>query len=142
MTGRPRHTVRRGDVWAFDVDGTLVGSVRSDVLRPGAREVLAALDHHGAVCLLWSAGGADHAGRMAARHGFEDLIVACYGKEARDADGRYVTTHFPAHHRPSIFVDDAPDDLPLGSTVIAVPQFIGGNPADHTLRSLLAGFET
>jgi phosphoglycolate phosphatase-like HAD superfamily hydrolase len=133
--------VRPGAVWAFDVDGTLVGSVRSDVLRPGVLELLQALGRRTVVCVVWSAGGAAHARRMATVHGFHHLVTEFYGKDGRDGDARYVTHHFDDDHRPHVFVDDAPQDLPVGAIVIAVPQFIGGNPADRALTSLAAAID-
>ncbi|MDO8390380.1 MAG: HAD family hydrolase [Actinomycetota bacterium] len=128
-------------VWAFDVDGTLIGSIRSDVLRPGACELLATLVRSGASCVLWSAGGADYARRMAARHGIEHHFVAFYEKDRRDADGKYRVDHFAAHHQPHVFVDDSPIDLRDDVHTIAVPQFIGGNLADAGLSSLLRSLQ-
>jgi phosphoglycolate phosphatase-like HAD superfamily hydrolase len=124
-------------VWAFDVDGTIVGSIRSDVLRPGAAELVRTLGRRGVQCVLWSAGGADHARRMASRHGIDHHVVAYYGKERRDGDGRYELDHFAPAHRPDVLVDDAPTDLPASATVIAVPPFLGNNPADAALLVLL-----
>lgn len=126
-----------GAVWAFDVDGTLIGSIRSDVLRPGAVDLLTALGRAGARCVLWSAGGADYARRMAARHGIEDHFVAFYEKDVRDADGKYVVDHFELEHLPQVLVDDSTIDLREDICAIAVPQFIGGNPADTGLIDVL-----
>lgn len=132
----------RRPVWAFDVDGTLIGSIRSDRTRPGARELLEELDRRGVVVVVWSAGGEDYARRMASRHGFDDVVAAFYGKDGRGTDGRYLTDHFADEHRPLVFVDDVPDDLPHGARVVRVPQFFGSNNADaslHDVRAELAG---
>jgi phosphoglycolate phosphatase-like HAD superfamily hydrolase len=126
-----------GVVWAFDVDGTLIGSIRSGVLRPGADDLLSALASAGERCVLWSAGGAEYAQRMAAMHGIEPHFLAFYAKEARGSDGKYRVDHFEAAHRPHVFVDDSPTDLPDEFHTIAVPQFIGGNLADTGLVELL-----
>lgn len=127
--------MRPGAVWAFDVDGTLIGSVRSDVVRPGARELLDTLSRRQVRCVLWSAGGDDYADRIAAQHGL--VVAASYAKHTRDDAGRYRIDHFPGADRPDLFVDDSPADLPEAVPVIAVPQFIGGNPADRALWSLI-----
>lgn len=132
--------MRPGSVWAFDVDGTLIGSVRSDIVRPGAPELLLALGRRGVHCVLWSAGGEDYAERIAARHGF--VVVATYAKRERDARGRYTTDHFPPHHHPHLFVDDSPSDLPDDIAHIAVAQFIGGNRADRVLWSIIDDIES
>jgi phosphoglycolate phosphatase-like HAD superfamily hydrolase len=126
-----------GQVWAFDLDGTLIGSVRSDRLRPGAGELLWALRHRGATCVLWSAGGVDYAERQAAAHGIDCHFDAVYAKSGRGADGRYRIDHFAADHRPTTFVDDAPHDLPRGARIVAVRQFLGGNHADRELDQVL-----
>lgn len=39
-------------VWAFDVDGTLIGSIRSGVLRPAGCELLTALAARGVLAVL------------------------------------------------------------------------------------------
>ena len=44
-------------------------------LRPHARQVLAALHADGAVLVLWSAGGQEHARVMAARHDIAHLLA-------------------------------------------------------------------
>jgi long-chain acyl-CoA synthetase len=122
--------------WAFDVDGTLVGSIRADRARPGARELLAALAGRGDSVVLWSAGGAAYAARKAAEHGLDRWVTATYGKEQRGPDGRYFVDHFAPEHRPDRFVDDAPADLPAGADVVVVSQFLGGNAADCALVEL------
>lgn len=130
-----------GEVWAFDVDGTLVGSIRSDRLRPGAAELLAALRDRDVRCVLWSAGGHDYAVRKARQLGIDHLVVACYSKAGRDANGRYGVDHFDPVHRPDVFVDDVPGDLPLGAVIVAVAQFFGGNTADAELVRLLESLD-
>lgn len=134
--------VRPGHVWAFDVDGTLIGSIRSEILRPGAPELLVRLGALGVTCVLWSAGGGDYARRMAAAHRIDTRFAAFHAKGGRDAEARYTTDHFGEHHRPDVFVDDSPSDLPAHCTVLAVPQFMGGNPADGALWTVLAWLGT
>ena len=105
---RPR-PVRTDTLWIFDLDGTLIGSVRSDVLRPGAVELLDALAAGGSVCALWSAGGADYARRMAERHGLADRFVAIASKSVRSDGVRWDAPPFgwvPATTR-RVYVDDA-----------------------------------
>jgi phosphoglycolate phosphatase-like HAD superfamily hydrolase len=123
--------------WAFDVDGTLIGSIRSDRLRPGTTELLGALAARGVTCVLWSAGGDDYAARKAREHGIDHLVAACYSKDRRDADGRYVVEHFRSAHLPDVFVDDVPGDLPSAAAVVAVSQFFGSNTADGALVRVL-----
>jgi phosphoglycolate phosphatase-like HAD superfamily hydrolase len=126
-----------GGTWAFDVDGTLIGSIRSDVLRPGATDLLERLRHRGITCVLWSAGGGQYARRMATLHGIESLFEAFYSKGERDARGRYTTDRLAARHRPDVFVDDMPVDLPVGATVVTVAQFLGSNQADRALWEVM-----
>jgi hypothetical protein len=132
-----RDHATHGSVWAFDVDGTLIGSIRSDVLRPGANELLEALGWLGVSCILWSAGGKDYAQRMAERHGIAEAFVAFYAKDVRDVHSRYTVVHVASEHRPHVFVDDVPTDLPSDVPVLSVPQFMGGNPADTAFSSVL-----
>ena len=120
-------------IWAFDVDGTLIGSIRADVLRPGAAELLAAVRDRGITCTLWSAGGAEYARRSAERHGIAGHFEAFYAKGERGLGGRYSIDHFHRDHRITTFVDDSPVDLPLGAHVVTVSQFLGGNGADDAL---------
>jgi phosphoglycolate phosphatase-like HAD superfamily hydrolase len=131
--------------WTFDVDGTLIGSVRSDRLRPGAVELLEELTGRGVAIVLWSAGGDDYALRKAREHGIERFFAGFYAKARRDALGRYTVDHFAPEHRPAVFVDDSPIDLPVdmavdlpgGARIVAVAQFIGGNAADRGLFEVL-----
>jgi cation transport ATPase len=128
-------------IWAFDVDGTLIGSIRSDRLRPGTTELLQALADRGISCVLWSAGGHDYAERKANEHHIAHLFTAFYSKDRRDELARYLVDHFAAAHEPTTFVDDAPGDLPVGARVIGVSQFMGGNDADQGLCAILANLD-
>lgn len=132
-----RELARADAVWAFDVDGTLIGSVRSDVLRPGAVALLDALIRRGVTCVLWSAGGEDYARRMSAAHGLERMVAGYYTKHRHASASAYGVDHFAVAHRPHVFVDDAPADLPVDALILAVPQFIGGNVADRVLWEIV-----
>ena len=124
-------------VWVFDVDGTLIGSVRSDTLRPGAMELLGLLRASGATLVLWSAGGAGYAKNMLAQFRIDHYFAAFYSKDRRGPDGRYVVDHLRPEHRPGTLVDDYPVDVPKTPRVIGVPQFLGGNPHDLGLEGPL-----
>ncbi len=124
-------------VWAFDVDGTLIGSIRGGSLRPGTAELLLALAARSVICVLWSAGGAEYARRRATQHQIDRHFVAFYGKGERDLRDRYSSDHFDAAHQPTVFIDDSPIDLPLGARIFTVTQFLGNNPADRVLFGLL-----
>jgi hypothetical protein len=124
-------------VWLFDVDGTLIGSVRSDRLRPGAIELLKQLRANGTACVVWSAGGAEYAQRMLARFDALQYFCCFYSKEERGKDRRYLIDHILPEHRPGTFVDDYPQDVPELGRVIAVPQFLGGNDRDKGLAEAL-----
>ena len=124
-------------VWVFDVDGTLIGSVRSDVLRPGAMELLDRLRDAGATLVVWSAGGAGYAKNMLAQFRIDHYFAAFYGKDRRGPDGRYLVDHLRPEHRPGTLVDDYPGDVPDGPRVIRVSQFLGGNPHDTGLQGVL-----
>jgi phosphoglycolate phosphatase-like HAD superfamily hydrolase len=131
-------------LWIFDLDGTLIGSIRSDVLRPGAVELLDALTKRGSPCALWSAGGADYARRMAERHGLADRFVGFASKSGRRADGRWDAPSFgsvpPAIRR--VYVDDAPAEVPIDGVTVPVRQFMGGNASDGVLHDLATHIET
>ena len=124
-------------VWLFDVDGTLIGSVRSDVLRPGAIELLGRLRDAGVTPVLWSAGGAEYAKNMLAQFRIDHCFAAFYSKDRRGPDGRYLVDHLRPEHRPGTLVDDYPGDVPDQPRVIGVPQFLGGNPHDTGLGRAL-----
>ena len=124
-------------VWVFDVDGTLIGSVRSDTLRPGAMELLGLLRASGATLVLWSAGGARYAKNMLAQFRIDHYFAAFYSKDRRGSDGRYVVDHLRPEHRPGTLVDDYPGDVPDRPRVLGVSQFLGGNPHDRGLDGAL-----
>lgn len=124
-------------VWLFDVDGTLIGSVRSDVLRPGAIELLGRLRDAGVTPVLWSAGGAEYAKNMLAQFRIDHCFAAFYSKDRRGPDGRYLVDHLLPEHRPGTLVDDYPGDVPNQPRAIGVPQFLGGNPHDTGLGRAL-----
>lgn len=134
--------MHRAPVWAFDVDGTVIGSIRSDVLRPGVGDLLVELRARGVRCVLWSAGGDMYAHRMAEAHGIGHHFDAFYAKRERGPDGRFAVEHFSRVDRPTVFVDDVPDEVPAEGRVVAVPQFMGGNPADRALAGILRDIET
>ncbi len=125
------------DVWMFDIDGTLIGSIRSDVLRPGVPELIGVLRSSGTIVTAWSAGGAEYARRMLSQFGIGHHFAGYYDKDVRGDDGRYLLDHIPLMHRPGTLVDDYPDDVPAVLRVIAVRQFLGGNPADDGLAHAL-----
>jgi long-chain acyl-CoA synthetase len=127
-----------GLVWAFDVDGCLVDSLTGTSLRPGALAVLGSLREAGAIVLLWSAGGREHAISRAAELRFAHLIEAVYAKERRGADGRWCTANLPPQHQPDVFVDDWPDEAPATARLVAVSPYIAPNPHDRGLAPLLA----
>ena len=120
-------------VWVFDVDGTLIGSVRSNTLRPGVLELLDTLTIANTTLVLWSAGGAEYAQRMLAKFQADHYFSAFYAKEQRGDDGRYLIDHLQPEHRPGTLVDDYPEEVPVTDRVIHVPQFLGGNPNDNGL---------
>jgi long-chain acyl-CoA synthetase len=123
------------EVWAFDVDGTLVDSMSATSLRPGAVAALQGLRGRGHLLVLWSAGGAEHCEAVIARHGLRDLFVACYDKPEL-VDGRLSTAQLPVHHQPQVVVDDRPAEAPLGVRVIAVPPYMTHEPDDRALLAL------
>ena len=125
------------DVWAFDVDGTLVDSITGTSLRPLARPVLERLRAQGTTVVLWSAGGGEYARRKAEAVGIADLVHAFYDKDERGSDGRYLVTHVAAEHRPHVCVDDRPEDLPIDVDPIAVSPYLAPDPHDRGLAALL-----
>lgn len=124
-------------VWLFDVDGTLIGSVRSDRLRPGAERLIRTLCARGKTLVVWSAGGADYAERMMARFGLDGFVSAFYSKQARGHDGRYTIDHFLPEHWPGTIVDDAAHEAPIAPRVLDVSQFLGSNQHDKGLDEAL-----
>ncbi|MCU1345785.1 MAG: hypothetical protein JWL70_2051 [Acidimicrobiia bacterium] len=123
-------------MWAFDVDGCLVDALTGTSLRPGARALLAHLHDAGATVLWWSAGGDDYARRRAVALGVSHLVAGFHGKNQRDEHGRYLTDHFLSPHHRATFVDDRPEDLPLGAPFLAVSPYLGPNPHDRGLREV------
>ncbi len=123
-------------VWVFDVDGTILDSLTGSSLRPGTREVLARLRAHGCRILLWSAAGADYARSRAAQHGVEHLFDGFHDKDIRDASGRYVAT-FLEVPLDATYVDDRPEDMPRGATVVAVSPYLADDPFDGGLARAL-----
>jgi hypothetical protein len=124
--------------WVFDVDGTLVDSLTGTSLRPGALALLESVEVAGATVLLWSAGGADYARQRAVTAGIDHLVDGYHDKDGRDADGRYSTAHVCAAIDGVVFVDDRPDDMPLGAEVIAVSPYLAPTPHDRGLDPALA----
>ena len=115
----------------------MIGAIRSDVLRPNVREVFEELLTNDELVVLWSAGGADYAERMAVLHGIDDLVHAYFEKPDRAGARHYTADHFPDHVRPTVFVDDSPLDLPPEWDVIAVDPFMGSNLHDRGMDVVL-----
>ena len=65
--------------------------------------------------------------------GIDHLVDGYHDKDGRDADGRYSTAHVLAGIDGVVFVDDRPDDMPLGADVIAVSPYLSPNPHDRGL---------
>jgi hypothetical protein len=125
------------DVWVFDVDGTLIGSIRSDRLRPGVEELLGILEANGTTLVVWSAGGAEYAERMLEQFGLARRFSAFYHKETRGTDGRYRVDHMRPEHRPGTLVDDYPHEVAECARIIGVRQFLGGNSSDAGLHEAI-----
>lgn len=126
-----------GAAWVFDVDGCLIDSITGTSLRPLTAELLAAVRTCGISVVLWSAGGRDYVVRRVSQFGLEVDVTGCYGKEQRDADGRWRIDHIRRDHRPVLFVDDRPEELPIGVDVVGVPPYLGVSPHDRALAPLL-----
>jgi long-chain acyl-CoA synthetase len=126
----------RADVscWVFDVDGCLVDSLTGTSLRPGTRELLIHLRNQQHTVIWWSAGGKDYGRGRATQLDVHDLVDGFYGKEHRDHQGRYQTDHFLDPGREAVFIDDRPEDMPVGAMVISVAPYIVHNPHDRGLR--------
>jgi hypothetical protein len=131
----------RCDVWAFDVDGCVVDLLGGQALRPHAHALLSELRQRGHIIVLWSSGGADYARRRAEATGISHLVDACYDKDGRDGDGRWTVDHLPSGHRPTVFVDDCPDGIPLGMTVRGVRPFLAPTQYDNAFAELLDGLD-
>jgi len=128
------------ELWVFDVDACLVDSLTGTSVRPGATAVLSHLRAAGAGVVLWSAGGDEYAGHRAVDLGFDHLVDVFAGKDERGPDGRYVADHILAGRAGTtrvVFVDDRPEDMPLGSTVVAVSPYLVPNPHDRGLAPVM-----
>jgi hypothetical protein len=124
-------------VWAFDVDGCIVDSLTGASLRPGTVEILERLRAGGHTVVLWSAGGGDYARERALQHGVAHLVDATYGKQTRAEDGRWSLTDFADVHRPSVLVDDRPEDAPHDLEIIAVSPYIAPDVHDRGLHRVM-----
>jgi hypothetical protein len=125
------------EAWVFDVDGCLVDSTTGTSLRPLTAELLAAVRERGISVVLWSAGGDRYAWRRVTQFGLGGQVAGCYGKDRRGADDRWVIDHIRADHRPVLFVDDRPEELPAGVDVVGVRPYLGASPHDRGLAPLL-----
>jgi long-chain acyl-CoA synthetase len=123
----PAHT------WILDVDGTLVDSLTGTSLRPGALALLELVKARHARVLLWSAGGSSYARERAEAAGIGHLVDGYHAKDGRDTDGRYRTTHVVSETSNVVFVDDRPEDMPIGADVVAVSTYLAPNPHDRGL---------
>ena len=121
------------EMWVFDVDGCLIDSLTGTSVRPGAVELLTTLRERGCELVLWSAGGANYARHRAGEHGLAGFFDAFHDKEGRDAAGRYVTDALCADLASAVFVDDHPEDIPVGAEVVAVSPYLVHNPHDRAL---------
>lgn len=123
--------------WVFDVDGTVIDSLTGSSLRPHTADLLAHLRTTGCQTVLWSAGGADYAGERADQHGVAHLVDAFHDKDGRDEAGRYVVHRFLRELAGVVFVDDRPEDMPVGAEVVSVSPYISPDPHDRGLRPAL-----
>jgi phosphoglycolate phosphatase-like HAD superfamily hydrolase len=130
-----------GAVWVFDVDGCLIDSLTGSSVRPGTHQLLEDLREQGCEVLLWSAGGADYARERAEEHGFDHLVDAFHDKDGRDEAGRYTTTAFTEDLAGVVFVDDRPEDMPVGADIIAVFPYLVTNPHDRGLSAAVRRLE-
>lgn len=121
----------------FDVDGCLIDSLSGSSLRPGAPELLRHLRQRGCTVLLWSAGGADYAELRMRPHGMDRLFHGFHDKDERDVDGRYIPT-FLDDPRLAVFVDDRPEDMPIGAEVVTVSPYLSDTPWDRGLAPAAA----
>ena len=121
--------------WLFDVDGTIIDSLTGTSLRPGVVELLERIRATGATVTLWSAGGDDYSRACAEAHGIDRLVDHFHAKEVRDGHGRYLP---PAGVTLSeaVFVDDRPEDMPVGATVLTVFPYLADNPHDRALTAV------
>jgi long-chain acyl-CoA synthetase len=120
------------EVWVFDVDGCLIDSLSGSSLRPGASQLLVHLRRSGCTVLLWSAGGADYAELRMQPHGVDTLFDGFHDKDVRDSDGRYIPS-FLTDPLAAVFVDDRPEDMPVGAEVVTVSPYLSDTPWDRGL---------
>ena len=125
------------DAWVFDVDGCLNDSITGTSLRPLTLEVIAALRSRGIAVLLWSAGGADYSEQRARQFGIAHLFDAFHAKEERDHDGRWQIDRLSVRHRPRVFVDDRPEELPDHVAVVGVSPYLADSVHDRGLAAVL-----
>jgi long-chain acyl-CoA synthetase len=125
------------DAWVFDVDGCLVDSITGTSLRPLTRDVITSLRSRGIAVILWSAGGAAYSEQRARQFEIDHLFDAFHGKEERDGDGRWRIDHLEGAHRPRVFVDDRPEELPDRVEVIGVSPYLGESRHDRGLSGVL-----
>lgn len=125
------------DAWVFDVDGCIVDSITGSSLRPLTHDVIARLRSRGVAVVVWSAGGRDYAERRARQLGFDHLVDAFHAKETRDVDGRWRVDHLARGHRPTVFVDDRPEELPDHVRVVGVSPYLAETPHDRGLAVVL-----
>ena len=123
------------EVWLFDLDGCLVDSFAATHVRPLAHEALHAVRGAGARVVLWSAGGADYAERVAGRVGIATHFHGFRSKD-RGADGRWTLDVGVPSSRVTC-VDDQPDGLPQHVRTIALFPYIGVNPHDRALQRVI-----
>jgi hypothetical protein len=119
--------------WIFDVDGCVIDSLTGTSLRPGARDLLLHLSAASATVVWWSAGGEDYARRRAKQLGVDHLVDEFGAKTNRGQDGRWDAAHVTAESDSAVFVDDRPEDLPVGAVVVSVRPYISHNPHDRGL---------
>jgi long-chain acyl-CoA synthetase len=125
------------DAWVFDVDGCIIDSITGTSLRPLARETINSLLDRGIAVVLWSAGGAEYSEQRARQFGIDQLFAEFHAKEERDSDGRWRIDHLFATHRPRVFVDDRPEDLPDHVKLIAVSPYLADSVHDRGLAAVL-----
>jgi hypothetical protein len=101
-------------------------------------ELLAHLSETGREVILWSAGGADYAEARANDHGMSGFIARFEAKDARDGSGAYRIEALGRPLNEMVFVDDRPEDMPTGATVVAVSPYLSHHPHD---RGLLPAIE-
>jgi long-chain acyl-CoA synthetase len=123
------------ETWVFDVDGCLIDSLTGSSLRPGAKQLLEDLRRRGHRTVLWSAGGAAYARAHAQTQQIEALFDEFAGKNRRDDTGRYVPAFGAGDGAHAVYIDDRPEDLPVGADVIAVRPYLVDNVHDRGLAA-------